>query len=46
MQTKDDKRKVQILVDLEYYVHQIDNGLNFLKMGGLRDIIIPGLNSS
>ncbi|XP_065556284.1 nucleotide exchange factor SIL1-like [Artemia franciscana] len=46
MQTKDDKRKVQILVDLEYYVHQIDNGQNFLKMGGLRDVIIPGLNSS
>ena len=42
----DDVDKVTILEDLEYYVHQYDNALLFVDMGGLKDIIIPSLNSS
>ena len=45
-QSKDDVDKVTILEDLEYYVHQYDNALLFVDMGGLKDIIIPSLNSS
>ena len=42
----DDVDKVTILEDLEYYVHQYDNALLFVDMGGLKDVIAPGLNSS
>ena len=45
-ETQDDVDKVTILEDLEYYVHQYDNALLFVDMGGLKDVIIPSLNSS
>ena len=35
-----------ILEDLEYYLHQYDNALLFVDLGGLTSIIIPSLNSS
>ena len=38
--------KTTILDDLEYYVHQYDNALLFVDLGGLQKIIIPSLNSS
>lgn len=37
---------VTILKDLEYLVHQIDNAREFVRLGGLTNIIIPALNSS
>ena len=44
--TGDDDDRVTILEDLEYFVHQYDNALLFVDMGGLSDVIIPSLNSS
>ena len=45
-QTSDNADKATILEDLEYYLHQYDNALLFVDMGGLKDIITPSLNSS
>ena len=45
-ESTDDVDKVTILEDLEYYVHQYDNALLFVDMGGLKDVITPSLNSS
>jgi len=41
-----EKDKETILDDLEYYVHQYDNALLFVDLGGLQNTIIPSLNSS
>jgi len=40
------KPEVSILSDLEYYVHQIDNANDFVRMGGFTHVVIPALNSS
>ena len=45
-ESTDDVDKVTILEDLEYYVHQYDNALLFVDMGGLKHVITPSLNSS
>ncbi|KAG8449455.1 hypothetical protein GDO86_016199 [Hymenochirus boettgeri] len=37
--------KVNALYDLEYYVHQVDNAQNLLKLGGLQ-LLINHLNST
>ncbi|NP_001096338.1 nucleotide exchange factor SIL1 [Xenopus tropicalis] len=37
--------KVSALYDLEYYVHQVDNAQNLLKLGGLQ-LLINSLNST
>ncbi|KAF5284303.1 hypothetical protein FQA39_LY04596 [Lamprigera yunnana] len=37
---------LQILEDLEYLVHQIDNANDFITMKGFEDILYPNLNSS
>ena len=41
-----DSEKEQILNDLEFYVHQYDNAQDFVKMGGLKDVVLPALNST
>ena len=43
--TSEEERAV-ILEDLEYYTHQYDNALLFVELAGIRDIILPSLNSS
>jgi len=45
-ESTDDVDKVTILEDLEYYVHQYDNALLFVDMGGLKHVVTPGLNST
>lgn len=42
----DDSLKTASLGDLEFYVHQYDNALDFVKMGGFKNIILPALNST
>ena len=42
----DDSLKIASLGDLEFYVHQYDNALDFVKMGGFKNIILPALNST
>ncbi|XP_026287417.1 nucleotide exchange factor SIL1 [Frankliniella occidentalis] len=44
--SNDEEDIVTILKDLEYLVHQIDNAREFVRLGGLTNIIIPALNSS
>lgn len=43
---EDDAAKLVSLHDLEFYVHQYDNALDFIKMGGFKNIVMPALNSS
>ena len=43
---KEDSVKTDILMDLEYYVHQYDNALDFVKMDGLKTVVLPSLNST
>lgn len=38
--------KADIVENLEYYVHQYDNALDFLKLDGFQRIILPSLNST
>lgn len=45
-QLNDDSLKIASLGDLEFYVHQYDNALDFVKMGGFKNIILPALNST
>lgn len=40
-----DADKITMFNDLEYYVHQIDNAVDFVAMGGFL-LVIPSLNSS
>ncbi|KAJ9578268.1 hypothetical protein L9F63_005489, partial [Diploptera punctata] len=42
----DDEEKLNSLTDLEYLVHQFDNAREFIRAGGLVDIVLPSLNSS
>ena len=37
---------LSVLDDLEFYVHQYDNALDFIKMGGFKNIVLPALNST
>jgi nucleotide exchange factor SIL1 len=41
-----DSERQYILNDLEFYVHQYDNALDFVKMGGFKDVVLPALNST
>jgi len=43
---KEDSVKIDILLDLEYYVHQYDNAMDFAKMDGFRVTVLPSLNST
>lgn len=38
-------KALSILQDLEYLVHKFDNGLEFLKHGGIELIVIPNLDN-
>jgi len=44
--TDDDDAKADIIENLEYYVHQYDNAVDFVHMEGFKMIIIPSLNST
>merc|ERR550519_2815355 len=44
--TVDDDTKADIIENLEYYVHQYDNAVDFVHMEGFKMIIIPSLNST
>jgi nucleotide exchange factor SIL1 len=39
------EQKLNILEDLDYYMHQFDNAQDFVSIGGLDLIIVPGLTS-
>lgn len=41
-----EEERAAILEDLEYYTHQYDNALLFVELAGLRDLVLPSLNSS
>ncbi|XP_064107773.1 nucleotide exchange factor SIL1-like isoform X2 [Macrobrachium nipponense] len=41
-----DDQKVILLEDLEYLVHQFDNGITFVDLGGIEIIVKPALNST
>ena len=41
-----EEERVVLLEDLEYYTHQYDNALLFVDLAGIRDIVLPSLNSS
>ncbi|XP_050734277.1 nucleotide exchange factor SIL1-like isoform X2 [Eriocheir sinensis] len=43
---KTDKDRASLLEDLEYLVHQFDNAITFVDMGGLQQIVLPGINST
>jgi len=45
-QEETEEVKVTCLEELEYHVHQYDNALDFVHLGGLVSTILPGLNSS
>jgi len=45
-QAPDNDVKANIIENLEYYVHQYDNALDFIQLEGLSLIIIPSLNST
>ena len=34
------------MLSLEYYVHQYDNAIDFVTLGGIAKILVPSLNSS
>ena len=37
--------KINILEDLDYLLHQIDNAQDFVSLGGMNQIILPSLKS-
>lgn len=41
-----DSSRITLLEDLEYLVHQFDNAITFVDLGGLEVIVKPGLNST
>lgn len=41
-----DDDRITILEDLEYLVHQLDNAVNFVDMGGLKQIVVTAINST
>ena len=38
--------QTSIVLSLEYYVHQFDNAVDFVTLGGLDKVVLPSLNSS
>jgi len=44
--TDDEDAKADIIENLEYYVHQYDNAVDFVHMEGFKLIIIPSINST
>lgn len=46
LSSNQDDVKKNILDDLEFYVHQYDNALDFVKMGGFEKVVLRALNSS
>lgn len=44
--SKDEEEMSYILEDLEYYVHQYDNAIDFVSLDGLSKIVLPSLNST
>lgn len=41
-----DEERASLLEDMEYLVHQFDNAITFVDMGGLQEIVLPGMNST
>lgn len=41
-----DEERAAVLEDFEYYLHQYDNAVDFVSMGGLKSIVVPSLNST
>ena len=46
VEAENDEKKIEIVQTLEFYVHQVDNAVDFLTVGGLEQILVPSLNSS
>lgn len=44
--SESDNDKANIIENLEYYVHQYDNALDFIHLEGFKLIVIPSLNST
>ena len=44
--TKKTSDIVKLLEDLEYYAHKFDNALDFINMGGFKNIVVSALNST
>ena len=38
--------QTSLVLSLEYYVHQFDNAVDFVTLGGLDKVVLPSLNSS
>lgn len=38
--------QAEVVLSLEYYVHQYDNAIDFVTLGGIAKILVPSLNSS
>jgi len=45
-ETNIESEKADIIENLEYYVHQYDNALDFIQLEGFKLIVIPSLNST
>jgi len=45
-ESQSDSEKADVIENLEYYVHQYDNALDFIQLEGFKLIIIPSLNST
>jgi len=45
-ESKADDEKAVVIENLEYYVHQYDNALDFIHLDGFKIIVIPSLNST
>jgi len=45
-ETHVDSEKADIIENLEYYVHQYDNALDFIQLEGFKLLVIPSLNST
>ncbi|XP_034255495.1 nucleotide exchange factor SIL1 [Thrips palmi] len=45
-ENNNDEEIVSTLQDLEYLVHQIDNAREFIRLGGVMEIVVPALNST
>ena len=44
-QNSSNEGKINILEDLDYLLHQIDNAQDFVSLGGMNQIILPSLKS-
>jgi len=45
-ESQSDSEKADVIENLEYYVHQYDNALDFIQLEGFKLIVIPSLNST